>query len=691
MKRFFLITSLFFLLSASSAHAGITQPPTTRGLVGYWSMEDCKLTKATDNSGRGNTGTLTNFALTGATSNWVAGKLGACALNFDGTTDYVSSSQVLTSGVFTMSAWINPARYGASNQANGIIYQGTGVGDGGMALAVYANNSGLLLRSGTTSYLSNSNVITLNRWQHVAVTVSGSSYAFYVDGVIVGQGSGTVALSANSLKLGYWYNAAESFRFFQGSMDDVRVYNRALTGNEIARLYGGGSSRAKPATTRGLVGHWSFEDCKLNKASDDSGRGNTGTLTNFALTGATSNWVAGKLGACALNFDGINDQILTSSTTDFTFGTGDFTIAFWMKSLDSVGAEIIAQFGSGAGNWGIVMYLSDLYLQSHFGTTNVYSRPATAILDNKWHHVVVMRSGSSNRMLFDGVQQGATVADSTNFVSVNQLSMGGRSAYYFAGSLDDIRVYNRALTGNEISDLYNSSATRYNASTAALQAGTSLASGLVGHWTFDGANLTSTKAKDSTANLNHGTLTGANGLPRPIMGQLGQALSFDGVDDYVISSNVVNTSPVTVSAWVKLTSYPAAKGLVAGFVNGIGAATYDKDLYINTDGRLYFYVYDGAQKTTSAPASPIPLNTWVHVMGVANGSTAKTYVDGVEVGSVVAGATYTGYTVPNILIEGTSNLVSISGGYMAATIDDVRVYNRALSAAEITQLYNLGR
>jgi hypothetical protein len=75
------------------------------------------------------------------------------------------------------------------------------------------------------------------------------------------------------------------------------------------------------------------------------------------------------------------------------------------------------------------------------------------------------------------------------------------------------------------------------------------------------------------------------------------------------------------------------------------------------------------------------LNTWTHVAGTANGSVAKSYMNGVEVGSVAAGATYEGYSIPNNFIGG-------GHGYFNGLIDDVRIYNRALSAAEIQAIYN---
>ena len=198
--------------------------------------------------------------------------------------------------------------------------------------------------------------------------------------------------------------------------------------------------------------------------------------------------------------------------------------------------------------------------------------------------------------------------------------------------------------------------------------------GLEGWWPmWEGAGG---KILDISGNNNHGALT--NG---PIW--TGRGLSFDGVNDYVDPSKVLNVPYVTVSAWIKIVSIPTSNGRIAGFLNGFGGAAWDKELYIDAEGKLRFYVYDGVERITSVPSNAIPLNQWVHVAGTANGLSARAYVNGVEVGSVAAGATYTGYTVPNVYIQGTDG----TAGYIAVSIKGVRVHNRALSALEIQRLY----
>lgn len=216
--------------------------------------------------------------------------------------------------------------------------------------------------------------------------------------------------------------------------------------------------------------------------------------------------------------------------------------------------------------------------------------------------------------------------------------------------------------------------------TPTLFAHADITSNLVGWYKLDeGSGST---AIDSSGNSNTGTEVNS---PTYVAGKIGPyALSFNGTNQYVSTTNIVNTPVSTVSAWIYIISSPTASTVVAGFINGSDHATYDKDLYIGTDGKIYFYIYDSNLKTTSTPASAIPTNQWVMVTGTQDGTTAYAYVNGVQVGSVAAGNSYTGYSQPDLMI---SNNTSNFTGFFSGREDDVRFYSRALSASDVTQLY----
>lgn len=212
--------------------------------------------------------------------------------------------------------------------------------------------------------------------------------------------------------------------------------------------------------------------------------------------------------------------------------------------------------------------------------------------------------------------------------------------------------------------------------------------GLIGYWSFNGPDMTNGVARDRSGQGNNGNLTNIATSTFYIVGKLGQALSFDGNDDYLSTKNTVNIATVTISAWIKIPSTPSTQQTVIGFANGFNNGVNDKVLYVDTARKLRFYVFDGSTKTTSAPSSALPLDTWVHVVGTADGTNAYTYVNGVQVGSVAAGNTYTSYSVANIFLGAPIN--SGSWTYFKGNLDESRVYNRALTAAEVKQLYLAG-
>lgn len=204
--------------------------------------------------------------------------------------------------------------------------------------------------------------------------------------------------------------------------------------------------------------------------------------------------------------------------------------------------------------------------------------------------------------------------------------------------------------------------------------------GMVAHWLFnDGAGnrLTDTSGYD-----NHGTLT--NG-PAWVAGRRGGALSFDGTDDHVLSANNIGLSgnlTATMSAWIYVTGTKSLQSIVAFGGNGAGTVM---SLFLNINGadtgRLSSE-FNGGNSVATADGA-IQKNQWYHVAVTKVASTIpKIYITGVE--QTVSGS----FSIPNI----TDSQVYI-GKYtdsehrFQGLIDDVRIHNRALSAAEVAELY----
>ncbi|MBU6490980.1 hypothetical protein KGQ25_02400, partial [Patescibacteria group bacterium] len=212
--------------------------------------------------------------------------------------------------------------------------------------------------------------------------------------------------------------------------------------------------------------------------------------------------------------------------------------------------------------------------------------------------------------------------------------------------------------------------------------------GLVGWWTFDGANMVSNVA-DSSGQGNNGNLVGYTStttLPGPV----GQALSFNGSSQYVnvpTSSSLAITGDMTVVAWVYLNSYANYNGIVSK--TGSGANQNEPapfDVYTNqSTGYVSFYRGNGTTPGFVVSTSPVPLGKWQQIAITQQGTTVTHYLNGVPNGTGTLSASIADAGQPMLIGYRTDNATKMNG-----KMDDVRIYNRALSASEIIQMYNTG-
>jgi hypothetical protein len=441
----------------------------------------------------------------------------------------------------------------------------------------------------------------------------------------------------------------------------------------------------------GLIGHWKLDDRAGTRAIDSSGSGNNGTLTNFALAGATSNWVSGRL-AGGLHFDGVNDYVQVSIASLTGAAPTAETWSMWVKP-SSIGAQVLLENAPTLGASQSRRYIKE----NADGTLTMvpcdvaYSANTTSALAvGQWTHVVVVSNGSNHKIYMNGKQEvSSTIVATCALSTVTTFGYGFNT--YFNGYMDDIRVYNRALNADQIRNLYTSGSSRpttANTNSSTLTAGTNLASGLVGHWTFDGHYLSTTTARDTSGSGNNGAITAAV----PIMGVMGQAMSFNGSTAKVVAPSIDLNGEMTLSAWFKTNNASTYAALIA---NNTGSGTdYDYGLFLNytLPGKLTF-LWESSPYIRVTSTATIIVNTWYHVVAVRSGSTgnwtAKMYING-ALDNTATGITVNPNAVDQVTTIGApSNWVG--SFFFNGSLDDVRIYNRALSATEVKQLYNLGK
>jgi len=210
-----------------------------------------------------------------------------------------------------------------------------------------------------------------------------------------------------------------------------------------------------------------------------------------------------------------------------------------------------------------------------------------------------------------------------------------------------------------------------------------LNSGLVGYWSFDGKDMAGNTAYDRSGQNNNGTLT--NG-PKRAIGKIGQGLSFDGSNDYISISNFcssISNTAGTISAWVKPNVDNQGTDNNDYIFNCGGVAAHSPSLLI-LGGTIPEYRIIKSTVATIATTRP-KVNVWVHLVVTWNTSIQTIYVNGIQEDSD---------TTASITPSGSATIgqyPDVPSGTWPGLIDDVRVYNRALSGDEIKRLYNLGR
>jgi hypothetical protein len=238
----------------------------------------------------GNSGTINNaeFTFDDFTINGSLDFIPATHLNFDGTNDYVLLGNVLPAS-YTKEAWINTSNLSLVNS----IISG-GFTDGQHTFWV---TSSKLSAGHNSSYIAvqDPSVLLANTWYHVAVTYDATTTTMklYKDGILVATNTNVPAyLSGNMVRVGAFENSAN---LFKGSIDEVRLWNTALSPDDILRR----KNCELQGTESGLVAYYKFNQgiaagVNTSITTLTATTGSNGILTGFALSGATSNWLAGS-------------------------------------------------------------------------------------------------------------------------------------------------------------------------------------------------------------------------------------------------------------------------------------------------------------------------------------------------------------------------------------------------------------
>lgn len=361
-------------------------------------------------------------------------------------------------GQITVDAWVNPASM--SHGAASIINKRTASNNAGYTLEQLFDNSGLVLWvvfvGGSPIDVVSNTALPLTTWTHVAGTYDGTTSKLYFNGALVGSttSSGPIDASpAAGLQIG---KNIVNGALFDGLIDEVEVFDRALAQSEIQAIFNrGGIGKCKPTCAPpppNMTAWWPGDG-----DADDIRGSNNGTLEN----GVT--FVPGEV-AQAFSLNGSNQFVQVADSPLWAFGTNDFSIDLWINfnSIGAVNGFVGHDEGPGPVNkWFFGTKNGQLFFHINspeIGNPglDITSTPPFAPSVGEWHHVAVTKSGIAYTFYVDG-SPGTPVSNSTAVADANAplvIGQTGESSRFINGLIDEVEIFNRALSSAEIQAIY---------------------------------------------------------------------------------------------------------------------------------------------------------------------------------------------------------------------------------------------
>ena len=498
-------TATATMLGPMASSQSLTNPPPA-GLIVWWVFDEGSGTTVEDASGNGNSGTL----LGDPPPTWANGVTSG-ALTFDGSQNYVQSDQAFnqTISAFTIEAWFAATSAYGENPAI-VSTLGDDIGYNYLADIVIYTNS-----------IFNGNSIGLNtrwdmlfaplglvdgNWHHVAGTWDGTNSSLYVDGQLVATQPDAYPAFTWTTPLRLAYRDTNGGCNYGGEIGEIRIYNRALSSDEVAadyntdtvgdgipdwwrlKYFGSGTTTdsvscascdpngngipnsleytngTNPLLPSGLtvppnlIAWWMFDEGTGTFVGDVSGNGHSGVLLGDSPPAWTNGVTSG-----ALNFDG--QQNYVQSQLPFHETINAYTIEAWFAATSAYGENpaIISTLGDDIGfNYlaDIVIYTNSFFHGNSIGLNtrwDVLTAPM-GLIDGNWHHVAGTWDGANSSLYVDG-QLVATEADTyPAYAWLTPLRLAYRDTNggcNYGGDIGEVRIYDRALSSNEVAAAYN--------------------------------------------------------------------------------------------------------------------------------------------------------------------------------------------------------------------------------------------
>ena len=694
------------------------------GLIAYWPMDEASGTTVADVKYSYNATATGSTVTTGVYS---------YGRYFNGSSYYISTPSITPyNSSRTVEFWFKPM---ATGSQRGILSVGNGVAETAPLWLIVQTSGNLLSVYHGAAYRNGTTVLTAGTWYHAAYTYNASSnqVVLYLNGKV--EYSGTAAdsnFNNTNLYIGTGYGG-----YFSGNIDEVRIYNMALPASTIQADYvqgnnpnfasfiqqtsggikieGTNSNRITNNQGQGLIDYWNLNESSGSTLTDSVGSNN--------LTASGTSITAGKYNL-ARSFNGSSDYASISSNLGIT--NGEITEEVWVKptnaTLSSDHPAIVSHYDDSAKvDYRIFQYTGGIGVARHAPNVAWNATSQVAVTAGQWYHVALTYSGTTLCFYLNGVIVYAASVSSTGSGSYTTQTVIGRGTAtaqtYFAGAIDEVKIYNVAKTADQILEDYNATSTyyvNYNLSSTDLSSKTSVPfyiasdqpgsnisailgesafanyqtdANTVGLWHLDDISGKGAYIKDYSGKGNDGT---ASGTTYTSNGKISGARIFNGTSDIISvadNDSLSFTQNLTLDGWFKTSSSNTSQVILDKETGGSYYPEYS--LYVNA-GNVRGLI-NSANSGTNLTYVTSPLATyadgkWHYAAMTYDGSALKLYVDGI----------LTAVTATNISLWNSTSPLGLgrdpgtNSTKFTGTLDELRVSNVARTADQIRQAYEVG-
>jgi len=613
--------------------------------------------------------------------------------SFDGVDDTVNLGQTTDNAIFTASTWLKLKTHNSST-GEGVFGKWQTAAGGSWLIYVDAINIRFIVRNGANnahvivdSGISASSII--GDWTHIAGVADGTNLTLYVNGVIAASIAydGTINNPTSDTNIGAYNNTINNLHLTDGNIADCRLYDTDLTASQISDLYNGTN------ITTNLVGHWLKDaDNVLDAAGTNHG-------TNYGSKYSYDNPSPPvEFGSASRLFDGVDDHVNLGNSTEFSFSDGNndepFSLSTWVKMDDNSTFRILSK-DNGVGSNREWLLATDAG-----GNLNIYlidggqfrgREYTTPLPENEWLHISATYDGSGGenfrlglKLYVNGVQVDNVDFGSGGYVAMdvstaNNFYIGRYATTYADGKLADVRIYDDELTASEVLDLYN---------------GNNHTDNLMGHWLTDNDDV------EDKAGTNDGTNFGSvysdDNPPMDLIpfGQKSRLFSGGYINTNTGFQSVFQSS-FSISTWVRFNNgIPTNSNVVFG--NQSAAPISRVLIFLDSSGALTFgYFSNGIQARAEIDQNFSNGDTgWFHYTAVVEPTGITIYKDGLvqtldstDDGDMSA-VTMGDYGTDIDCYIGARNLNGSPDLEIDGNIADFRIYDSALSASDVTKIYN---